>query len=364
MLTVIQKLFNIQSVFYLVAIALALTVAICLIDCYRRPWLIHWRAYRIIHRAKIRNKLKEYATLKRVYKKKLDDKGRELLKDHELLLEFDSRGLGLDDFNTYIDRWTVGLNGMIRMDYGDKANRICLYYLPRKYVRPTLITPKDNAIGSIGVQHLINLLIVGPTGTGKTVATKIILEKIVKFQTNVKIWLLDFKQFDFKAFAGLPRYYGYKDCIQGLDDYYEEFKRAQQTGSVGVPHYLVIDEWASFISSVPRKEAERLTERLAELLMLGRAYQFIPIVGLQRADSLYFGTARDNIQNVIALGNLSREGQRMIFPDSVKGQITDCKKREGHLYIDGKGLEKIRIADISDMGALDDSIRKAMSRQN
>lgn len=55
------------------AIALALTVAICLIDYYRRPWLISWRVSHIIHRSKIRNKLKEYATLMRIYKKKSDD---------------------------------------------------------------------------------------------------------------------------------------------------------------------------------------------------------------------------------------------------------------------------------------------------
>lgn len=52
----------------------------------------------------------------------------------------------------------------------------------------------------------------------------------------------------------------------------------------------------------------------------------------------------------------------MVFPDSVKEQITDCKKREGHLYIDGVGLEKIRIEDIADMDTLDMSIREAMNR--
>lgn len=52
----------------------------------------------------------------------------------------------------------------------------------------------------------------------------------------------------------------------------------------------------------------------------------------------------------------------MVFPDSVKGQITMCKQREGHLYIDGVGLEKIRIEHIPDIDALDASIREAMNR--
>ena len=96
--------------------------------------------------------------------------------------------------------------------------------------------------------------------------------------------------------------------------------------------------------------------------MLGRGYNFFPIIGIQRPDSTYFQSARDNFQNVIALGNLSPEGRRMVFPDSVKEQITDCKKREGHLYIDGVGLEKIQIDNIPDMDTLYMSILEAMSR--
>lgn len=101
---------------------------------------------------------------------------------------------------------------------------------------------------------------------------------------------------------------------------------------------------------------------LAELLMLGRAYQFVPIVGIQRPDSLYFNGSRDNFHACLALGNLSPEGRRMVFPDSVREQITDCKKREGHLFIDGVGLEKIQIEEIPDMDALDTSIWEAMNR--
>lgn len=52
----------------------------------------------------------------------------------------------------------------------------------------------------------------------------------------------------------------------------------------------------------------------------------------------------------------------MVFPDEVAGTITPCSKREGYLYMDGVGLEKIRVADIPDLAALDTTIREAMSR--
>ena len=52
----------------------------------------------------------------------------------------------------------------------------------------------------------------------------------------------------------------------------------------------------------------------------------------------------------------------MVFPDDLAGSITQCSTREGHLYIDGLGLEKIRIDEIHDMAMLDEIIRDAMSR--
>ena len=167
---------------------------------------------------------------------------------------------------------------------------------------------------------------------------------------------------DFQKFSSCSHYYGYTDCLQGLKDYYAAFKAKQATGVAGAPNYLVIDEWGSFITSLDKKDAEQAKRILAELLMLGRAYQYIPIIGIQRPDSTYFNGSRDNFQACLALGNLSPEGRRMVFPDSVKEQITECKKREGHLYIDGIGLEKIQIEEIPSLDALDKAILEAIRR--
>ena len=248
------------------------------------------------------------------------------------------------------------------MEYGRNINYTLLYFLPQKYVRAALFTPDDSASGSIDVKHIINMLIVGATGTGKTIALKILLVKIARFQPDAKIWLLDFKQFDFRNLSDKPRYYGYADCLQGLEDYYAAFKQQQESGTAGAPQYLIIDEWGSFVLSLDKKTAEQAKARLAELLMLGRAYRFFPIIGIQRPDAAYFAGARDNFQCCLALGNLSREGRRMLFPDEIAESITQCSKREGHLYIDGVGIEKIRIAEVQSMDALDEAIHEAMSR--
>lgn len=298
-------------------------------------------------------------------------------KRHGMIFHVRNNGITIPDMENKLESLKLGFEGVIyNMRYTNKARDTLVCVLPWKWASPALLSPNDDAIGASSIKDLINLLVIGPTGTGKSVVIKIILCKIIMFwrktptqknsaHTCAKptMWILDFKQLDFKFLSGLPRYYGYKDCIQGLNDFYETFKRQQAIGVAGEPHYLVVDEWGSFIMSLEdKKEAEQLKAKLAELIMLGRAYHFYPIVGIQRPDSNYFHTARDNFIACIALGTLSPEARRMVFPDSVTNRITECRKREGHLYIDGVGLEKIRVEDILDISALDNLIKEAMSR--
>ncbi|MCH5352829.1 MAG: hypothetical protein J1E06_05100 [Acutalibacter sp.] len=152
------------------------------------------------------------------------------------------------------------------------------------------------------------------TGTGKTVATKVFLKKIVQNLPKVNFTILDYKQIDFASFAGLPGYYGYDDCVKGLRDYYANFKAQQATKEPGVPHYLIVDEWAAFILAQEKKLAEELKAKLGELLMLGRGFNYHVICGLERADAEHFPHgARDQFHAVLALGNLSKEGKNMLF---------------------------------------------------
>ena len=354
-LTSFFRSFGTQFTFAAVALALVITVCVCLAQLFRCPPLLKRRFARSMRQSGLRNAQGQYPVLIGVK--------RDRDKNHGIILTVKNMGISVPDFDRRIDRLQASLNGIVYcMEYGRKTIYSRLYFLPQKHVRPTYLFPTDEAIGRISVKQLINMLVIGATGTGKTVAIKIIMEKIVKFQPDAKIWLLDFKRFDFKDFSGLPRYYGYTDCVRGLSNYYEAFKRQQEAGEAVAPNYLIIDEWGSFIMSLEKKEAELLKGKLAELLMLGRAYQFFPIVGIQRPDAAYFASARDNFQSCLALGNLSPEGRRMAFPDSVASQIVECHKREGHLYIDGVGLEKVRIADIPDLAALDETIREAMRR--
>lgn len=339
------------------AIALSLLFAglVCLYSILRRPFGIARRAEDTFSTAGLSNARGEVPRLRSVR--------ADRDKPHGKILTVLNRGISMDDVDQKINRLEAGLGGKIyNVEYGRGAKTTRLYVLPMRYIHPTVINPTDEALGSIHVGRLINLLVVGATGTGKTVAIKTTLSTIAQYQPNPTFWILDFKQLDFKAYTALPHYYGYTDCVQGLEDYYAAFKAAQASGIAGEPQYLIMDEWGSFITSLGKKEAERCKAIMAELLALGRAYKFIPIIGMQRCDASYFTDgARDNFQVRLALGNLSPEGRRMVFPDNVE-QITPCRKREGHLYIDGIGVEKVKMADIADLDALDASILAAMPK--
>lgn len=281
----------------MVVLALALTGFICLVQLLRLSVFLKRRFARGVRRAGLRNEQGEYPVL--ISTRKDKDKS------HGIILNIKNVGVPIPNFDRKVESLQTSLEGIIYcMEYGRKVSNTQVYFLPQKYVRSTIIFPTDDAIGKISLQQLVNLLVIGATGTGKTVAIKIIMAKISTFRPDAKIWLLDFKRFDFRGFSGLPRYYGYTDCVQGINDYYDAFKKQQEAGAADGPNYLVIDEWGSLIMSLDKKEAEQLKGKLAELLMLGRAYQFFPIIGIQRPDASYFASCRDNFNSCIALGIL------------------------------------------------------------
>lgn len=317
-----------------------------------------WRIYKGFVKCGFHNADHEYPMLLSMRK------GKE--KPYEVVYRFKSCGLSLPEWDKHLADLEAVLNAKIYyFDYGKRSDKTVLVHaIPWKHFKPTLISSSDNAFGSASVESLINLLVVGATGTGKTVAIKVLLHKIAAHVPNAVFTILDFKQQDFAEFAGLPGYYGYADCVQGLEDFYASFKVQQATGKAGAPHYLVIDEWGAFILSQEKKQqAEKLKTELAELLMLGRSYNYRVICGLQRGDSSHFVSgARDQFRAILALGNLSKEQKQMLFPD-FKEQMNDRNSLgEGYLFLDGKGIEHIKIERVQNFNALGETIRQAMSR--
>lgn len=206
--------------------------------------------------------------------------------------------------------------------------------------------------------------IFGNTGSGKTYATKIFLGRVSRYYPDSQITICDFKgDNDFSFLSGENRFFRFMDCEKGLADFYKQFER-RQSGEDLQRNFrlLVFDEWASYCLNCEKKKAEEEKKRLATLLMLGRSFNIHVLISQQRVDAAYFLSARDNINLVISLGNLSSEGKEMMFHEFKDQMKPDRKQGTGYMIINGTDFTPIVIPAVSNSDYLNNCIHQAVIR--
>ena len=207
-----------------------------------------------------------------------------------------------------------------------------------------------------------HMLIVAPSGSGKTYLLTYILVQIAK--KSVKLILADFKGIDFIEFNDCRNYYKHNSVGKAVDCVFDELQNRMANASVNSeyePIYLCIDEWPGFLSSLAvKKEQDNYKQKLANILMLGRGANIFIIMSLQRADSTYI-TGRDNFGNVVGLGTLSKESIAMVFNDN-KEMIEPKSRGKGYLQTDGKPLREIVVPMLRNINDTKAVIKTALSR--
>ena len=207
-----------------------------------------------------------------------------------------------------------------------------------------------------------HMLIVAPSGSGKTYLLTYILGQIAK--KPVKLILADFKGIDFIEFNDCRNYYKHNSVGEAVDCVFDELQNRMANASVNSeyePIYLCIDEWSGFLSSLAvKKEQDNYKQKLANILMLGRGANIFIIMSLQRADSTYI-TGRDNFGNVVGLGTLSKESIAMVFNDN-KEMIEPKSRGKGYLQTDGKPLREIVVPMLRNINDTKAVIKTALSR--
>ena len=211
-----------------------------------------------------------------------------------------------------------------------------------------------------------HLVVFGATGSGKTVGTKLILARISKYIPDSQIWLNDYKgdDTDYGFLKDSDRFFRYDEVKRGLQDFYSEFER-RQTGASNNRNFIIccIDEWASYVMSLDKKEAEEEKRKLGILLMLSRSYNAHILLSQQRIDSTYFSAgSRDQYNVVVALGNLSAEGKEMMFREFKDQMKTDRKQGTGYMITNGTDFTPILVPTISDMNLVNAYIKDAVTR--
>ena len=209
-----------------------------------------------------------------------------------------------------------------------------------------------------------HMAIAGASGTGKTYALKLLLARISKDISDSAFTLCDYKgDIDFSFMNGCERFYRFDSCREGLDLFYEAFLSTRKSGRKSGTYFFVFDEWASFLISLDKKEAEDAKKKLSALLMLGRSFGYHVILSQQRLDAEYFGKTRDNFSILVVLGNPSKEVQEMFFHDFKDLMSNDRRRGTGYMLMNGTDFRKITVPVIASMEKVNRYIMQAVIRK-
>lgn len=210
-----------------------------------------------------------------------------------------------------------------------------------------------------------HMLIVGSTGTGKTVSAKYILAKIALYVPDMQLYICDFKNFDFAEFSDCKRHFAYNDCLKGIEQFYSEFQNDLQSKNKTAwrRKILFVDELSSFILSQEKKTAEHIKSMISELLFLGRSYNYSVYTAVQRADSEFFKNgSREQFGAVLMLGNLSKEQKAMLAYDYKDEMTKNCSKGQGYFFKDGDGVYHIQVPIIRNFEKMNSVLKEALNK--
>lgn len=281
--------------------------------------------------------------------------------NHKSVYSFYANTLSLDDFKEKQNKLEAVFNAkIISISYKDKSKqKILITTIPMKYYAVRGIDVNNPYLSDI-----VNCCIVGATGSGKTYTVIVLLTVIIKnnTQSSISIIFCDYKNSFKNEFSECKQYFGYSDCLKGLNEVYTEFetrlKEAEPENCSKI--IFIFDEWSAFLNSLPKKEKELTKNKLSSLLFMGRSLNIIPIVSVQRADSELFPSgSRDQFHTIIDLGNLSKEQKSMLFHE-YKDQLNEINHLgQGYILNDGV-LERIKVKEMSNEKECIDIIRSKL----
>ena len=209
-----------------------------------------------------------------------------------------------------------------------------------------------------------HFLVFGITGGGKTIGAKIILARVAKKIPDSQIYIADYKgDSDYEALKDSKRFYRFMDCKKCIDEFYLLLHK-RQSGEDKSRNFclLFFDEWGAFISSLDKKVAEEIKQKMGMLLMLSRSYNLHIGLCQQRPDtSFYSAGSRDQFGLIISIGKITETAKEMLFKDYKSQMKCDRKRGTGYMVNNGE-LIPFQVPYISDMSKIDYYIKEAVNR--
>lgn len=207
-----------------------------------------------------------------------------------------------------------------------------------------------------------HMAIQGVTGTGKTYLVKQILARIGLYLPTSEITVCDFKGDESYTFLdNCERYHRFEACVEGFSTFYDSFiKRQSRVDTSRTLHLMVFDEWASFLNFLDRKQADEYRKKLGSILMQGRTYRQIVVFSQQRLSADDFPKVRDNFNNVITLGNPTKEVIGMFYSDFWDQIQNDRGIGTGYMLTNGTDFRKIVVPTVTNIEKMDFYIKRAV----
>ena len=186
---------------------------------------------------------------------------------------------------------------------------------------PFLLDEKAYKLGflrwlGIDYKSSSHILWSGRTGSGKTVAAKLLLARTVLLAPPelqpVQVTIIDPKSdTDFDFLDGLQNFYRGEQAPQGLKNFYEMFrKRQNKDDTTRNLKIAFVDEFASLVNLISdKKDNDTAHKNLALLLMLSRSFRFSIQLATQQASAKTMGDSgnREQFGAVCLLGDSGSE---------------------------------------------------------
>ncbi|MEY8356731.1 ATP-binding protein [Lachnospiraceae bacterium 54-53] len=206
------------------------------------------------------------------------------------------------------------------------------------------------------------ILLSGPSGSGKTTLAHGILCKLAKNVPECQIYILDYKNIDFSYLEGAKHYFKHDLSIDGFLMFYDLFETRLMRNSAYSWSVLYIDEYPSWLASIPSKEQKEIMSKMGRLLNLSRAKQIHIMVSCQKPlAELFSAGSRESFSHKILIQAPSKETIGMIMPN-FKDLIETCPTGVGYLTVNDSNLTKIRVPFPKNIEAMHRDLWNAVNR--